>query len=445
VENAVKPRRGLLASLAVLLFVVSACGSNSANNDNAAGEANNGNAGQASAPADPFGKYEEPVTIRIGQEVDPADTTLAAGDTPEDNQYTRYISEQLNIQTEIAFTASPSNFDQKVSLAIASNDLPDAMVVGPVELRQMYENGQLEDLTEAFEQYASPAIKEILEGSNKRALDAATFDGKLMALPQAEDAGIHVMWIRKDWLDKLGLGIPQTVEELHNAAKAFVENDPDGNGSADTIAIAGPSSSGKMYANFLESANNLYGFDAIFGAFNSYPGYWVNDADGNAAYGSILPETKAALAELRALYAEGLIDKEMAVRKDSGELIVSGKAGIFFAPWWMGYGPLTDAVKNDPEANWQAYGLPLDANGKFSPHLSAPASQFVVVRKGYEHPEAVIKMENLLLRDESKFDLSKGAIGFYPIRIPFTGLVSHDAMSHSAVMQTSRINAPGMK
>jgi len=414
----VRVKRGSIILLAAMLVFLSACSSNSTNNENMDKQEGDKKI-QTGVSADPFGKYDEAITIRVGQEVDPADTSLAAGDTPSDNQYTRYIQDQLNIQTQFAFSASAANFNQKVSLAIASNDLPDAMVVGPVELMQMYKNGQLADLTDAFNQYASPAMKDILEGSNKRALDSVTFDGKIMALPQAEDAGIHVMWIRKDWLDKLKLDLPQTVEDLGKIAQAFVEQDPDGNGAADTIGIVGPSSSGKMYANFLESANNLYGFDGVFSAFNSYPGYWVNDADGNAAYGSILPETKAALSKLREWYANGFIDHEMAIRKDSGELIISGKAGIFFAPWWMGYGPLSDAIKNDPNANWQAYALPLDGNGIFSPHLSAPASKFVVVRNGYEHPEAIIKMENLLLRDESKFDLSKGAIGFYPIRIPF--------------------------
>ena len=44
--------------------------------------------------------------------------------------------------------------------------------------------------------------------------------------------------------------------------------------------------------------------------------------------------------------------------------------------------------------------------------MGTPTSQFVVIRKGYEHPEAAIKMLNLLIRDEKTFDLSKGGIGF---------------------------------
>ncbi|WP_163538632.1 extracellular solute-binding protein [Gracilibacillus sp. YIM 98692] len=372
-------------------------------------------------PADPFGKYEDPVTIAIGQEVDPSDTSLPEGDTPLDNQYTRHVKENLNIEVEHAFTASPSNYDQKVSLAIASNDLPDAMIVGPVELRQMYEADQLADLTNVYENYASPAIKRIIDSTDGIAKDTVTFDGKMMAIPnvQLQADGVHLLWIRQDWLDNLGLDVPKTVEEIEEVARAFVEQDPDGNGEDDTIGLAGPDTSSKLYANFLESTNNLYGFDGIFSAYQSYPGYWIENDEGEPVYGSILPETKEALAKLREMYADGLIDREMGVREDSGESVVSGKTGMFFGPWWMPYGPITDAVTEDPDANWQAYASPLDDNGEYSPHMSSPSNNFVVVRKGYEHPEAAMKMLNNLLDNESTFDPSLGGPGFYPLRLVF--------------------------
>lgn len=420
-----KKNQGKLLLFMIMLLVISACGNvnNSSKNTGTNGEGAN-TPSNAEAPQDPFGKYAEPIKISIGMEIDPTDRSLPAGDTPLDNQYTRNIKENLNIEVEHAFTASGANMPQKISLAIASNDLPDAMVVGPIELRQMVEADQLADLTDVYKNYASPTIKEIIEGTGGAALKTVTFDGKIMAIPgvQLKADGIHTMWIRQDWLDKLGLEPPKTIEDLEKVAKAFVEQDPDGNGKADTIGISGPQSGdGKMYANFLESKNNLYGFDAIFSAFGAYPGFWVNGADGKPAYGSTLPETKEALVKLSEMYAAGLIDPEMAVRKDSKEPVVSGKSGMFFAPWWMGYGPVSDAVQNDPKANWQSYALPLNKDGKFSPHIGTPSSDFVVVRKGYEHPEAPMKMLNNLFKNEAEatFDPSKGGPGFYPLRLVY--------------------------
>ncbi|WP_130859549.1 extracellular solute-binding protein [Gracilibacillus phocaeensis] len=400
----------------ILIFMLVAC-----SDDGSSSTVEDDNAPDLSEPGDPFGKYEEAITIAIGQEVDPSDTSLQNGDTPLDNQYTRHVKENLNIDVEHAFTASPSNYDQKVSLAIASNDLPDAMVVGPVELRQLVEADQIADLTDVYENYASPAIKEIIDSTEGVAINNVTFDGRIMAIPnsQAGADGVHNLWIRQDWLDDLGLEPPQTIDDLKEVAKAFVEDDPDGNGQDDTIGLAGPDTSNKLYANFLESTNNLYGFDGIFSALHAYPGYWLEGDDGEPVYGSTLPETKEALSVLRDMYSEGLIDTEMGVREDSGESIISGNTGMFFGPFWMPYGPITDAVKTNPEANWQSYAVPLDANGEYTPHLSTTTTQYVVVRKGYEHPEAAMKILNNLLAHESEFDPSIGGPGYYPIRLVY--------------------------
>jgi len=414
-------KKMVMVGMMLLLAFTSAC-SSTGNEENETAENNSTPGVVEEGPADPFGKYDQAITLTYGKEVDPTDKSLPAGDTPENNQYSRYVKDNLNIDTKVTWQAATgTNYEQKVNLAISSNDLPDALVVKDTQLRAMVKAGQLEDLTDAFNRYASPAMKSYMEKTNGVSAEAVTFDGKMYAIPsiQVHSDGVHQMWIRKDWLDKLGLEPPKTVEELENVAKAFVEQDPDGNGKNDTIGIAGQQNGGRLYANFLESTNNTYGLDPIFGAYKAYPGYWLKDDAGNPVYGSILPETKEALAKLRDMYANGLIDKELGIRKSASEPVVNGNAGIFFAPWWMGYGPLPDAIKNDPNANWQAYLLPLDADGQFNAHMGAPSTVFVVVRKGYEHPEAVIKMLNLLIRDESKFDISV-PVGHYPLRVPMS-------------------------
>jgi putative aldouronate transport system substrate-binding protein len=409
--------------LASSLLILSACGgNNSSSPSNNAKESPASTASSAPVNADPFGKYDETVTISIGKGVDPTDKSLPGGDTPENNQYTRYIKDTINLETKIAWQASSSgtDYDQKVNLSIASNDLPDALVVTDAQLRQMVKAGQLEDLTEAYNNYASPLLKKFIDSTEGVAMQSVTFDGKMLALPSvvAQADGVHLAWVRKDWLDQLGLPTPKTVEDLEKIAQAFIDQDPDGDSKANTIGIAGPPSGGKLNANFIKSTNNTFGLDPIFTAYKAYPGFWLEGADGQTVYGSILPETKEALAKLRDLYAKGLIDKEIGIRKDTAELISSGKAGIYFGPWWGGYWPLPDAIKNNPKANWQAYAI-LDSEGTFNTRMGTPSTQFVVVRKGYKNPEAIFKMANLLIRDENKFDLSV-AIGNYPLRVSHT-------------------------
>ena len=50
---------------------------------------------------------------------------------------------------------------------------------------------------------------------------------------------------RQDWLDKLGLKYPETLDDMKNVLIAFTNNDPDGNGKNDTYGYTAekPSSS----------------------------------------------------------------------------------------------------------------------------------------------------------------------------------------------------------
>lgn len=437
-------RKVLVLTLLTVMLFLSACGGG--NNASKEGVA-------TQDPNDPFGKYSETITINIGKEVDSADKSLPPGDTPENNSYTRYIKDHLNIETKIIWQAGVGkDYTQKVNLSIAGNDLPDALVVTDTQLRQMVKSNQLADLTEVYNQYASPTLKGIIETTDGLAMKAVTFDGKMYALPNvtAESDMQHIMWIRKDWLDKLHLEVPRTVDDLEKVARAFVEQDPDGNNKNDTIGITGPQSGGLINADFINPNNNNYGFDPIFGTYHSYPGFWLEGADGKPTYGSIEPETKEALGKLRDLYAKGLIDPEMSIRKDAQELIKNGTSGIYFGLWWAGgYGPLADAIKNNPEANWQAYTL-LDSNGEFTPHMGTPSNQYLVVRKDYKYPEAAIKMENLLLRDESTFDVSVG-IGNYPLRLVFAPMdemyVTYNMMKEvlAGTKTAEELDLPGYK
>ena len=88
------------------------------------------------------------------------------------------------------------------------------------------------------------------------------------------------------WLDNLGLEVPRTWDEMAAVAEAFVTQDPDGNGEADTIGILGPSNSDHMNA----IGANQFGLDPLFSSFQSYPQYWLQDEDGTVEYGSIQPE-----------------------------------------------------------------------------------------------------------------------------------------------------------
>ena len=223
------------------------------------------------------------------------------------------------------------------------------------------------------------------------------------------------MWIRQDWLDNLGLEVPRTWDEMAAVAEAFVTQDPDGNGEADTIGILGPSNSDHMNA----IGANQFGLDPLFSSFQSYPQYWLQDEDGTVKYGSIQPETRTALEKIQKLYTDKLIDPEMLVRNDSKEPLLAGKVGIFFGPWWCGY-TVADATLAG-EADWRAYFTPLAEDGNYYTHMPNPTNKYVVASKNCKNPEAAFKIVNYLIKNEQQWvvdgitSTEMGTADFYPL------------------------------
>ena len=372
-----------------------------------------------SGAVSPLGKYEDPVTVEIVQSINPT-ITMPEGDSATDNYYTRFIKDNMNIDISVKWSASSSDYNEKLNLAIAANDIPDILVVNEQQFRKLAQSDMLEDLTDYYDTYACDIIKQNIDSTDGKALENATYDSKLLALPsvQVEADGYVLMWIRQDWLDELGLEAPTTIEELETVAKAFVDNKM---GGENTIGIVGPTINGAVYNTFL-STNNLNNLDGIFQAYQAYPGYWVQDEEGNAVYGSTTEQTKEALAELNKMYEDGILDQELGVRKDADEAWKSGKVGILFSPWWHGYN-VKDGIANDPNMEWKAYAAPLAADGQWYAKMIGVGGSYCVVRKGYEHPEAAFLLNNYLRVNEGTFQSETDLdLSYYPGRVVITPL-----------------------
>lgn len=367
-----------------------------------------------SGAVSPLGKYEDPVTVEIVQSINPT-ITMPEGDSATDNYYTRFIKDNMNIDISVKWCASSSDYNEKLNLAIAANDIPDILVVNEQQFRKLAQSDMLEDLTDYYDTYACDIIKQNIDSTDGKALENATYDSKLLALPsvQVEADGYVLMWIRQDWLDELGLEAPTTIEELETVAKAFVDNKM---GGENTIGIVGPTINGAVYNTFL-STNNLNNLDGIFQAYQAYPGYWVQDEEGKAVYGSTTEQTKEALAELNKMYEDGILDQELGVRKDADEAWKSGKVGILFSPWWHGYN-VKDGIANEPDMEWKAYAAPLAADGQWYAKLAGVGGSYCVVRKGYEHPEAAFLLNNYLRVNEGTFQSETDLdLSYYPGRV----------------------------
>ena len=396
----------------VVLAVFLAAGTAAYAQDTNAGAATVSPMGDSAA----FGKFTSPVTVHIGMQVDPTDKTLPAGDSASNNEYTRYLKDKYNINVVVDWTAAQgNNYNQKVSLTIATGKLPDGMIAPDrTYMIKAASSGLVYNISTLFKQYASKQVLDIMDSTNGVALANASFDGKMVSLPNITTTadGVIVMWIRQDWLDKLKLPVPRTVNDIEKVARAFVQNKLAG---PNTIGIAGPSKNTNLYCDFLQSSNVIAGFDPIFSAFDAYPGYWI-DTNGTVSYGTLSSNTKKALDTLAKWYQEGIIDPEMGTRDNATDPINANQCGIFFGPWWAGGYGNPDSFKNDPTANWKAFPVYTD-DGKWNVHMKTTGTTYTIISKNAspDVAKAILIMNNALVRDEQTFDVSVG-IAWYPLR-----------------------------
>lgn len=394
----------LVSATALAATALAGCGKTSEENTQTTSEENTQTTavGEAEGTAKedlPFSKYAETVTVHLGGSMNP-NAKILDGMSYEDNAYTRFLKDDLNIEVVYDWIASSSDYDEKMNLCIGSGTIPEMMNVNATQYRALLKYDMIQPLDQYFEDYASDKLKGFVESGGEELKKCITNDkGEMMAIPAPSMmvGEMNEMWIRQDWLDNLGLEVPRTWDEMAAVAEAFVTQDPDGNGEDDTIGILGPGNSNHIN----DIGDNQFGLDPLFCSFQSYPQYWLQDEDGTVKYGSIQPETRVALEKIQKLYTDKLIDPEMLVRNNCQEAVLSGKVGIFFGPWWSGYtvGEATLAG----EADWRAYFTPLSEDGKYYTHMPDPTNKYVVVSKSCKNPEAAFKIISYLVANEQQW------------------------------------------
>lgn len=381
-----------LAALTGLLLLANGCDST----NDASGGRGNASSAKAQMP-DPFGRYPETVAFTTILNNNPeVAKKFPPGESFEQNAYKTYIESALNIKSTPLWEANGAAYYKKFNLMIASGDLADIFVVERSDktsaktiLTRLYDNGMLEDLSTAYERYASPAIKEVEASVGGAALRDASFDGKLYGLPNVNDMNnAHMVWVRQDWLDKLKLPAPKTVDDLMAVAKAFKERDPDGNGKADTLGLA-------VKGDVLFD-NSPFALNGFVWAMNAYPNMWIKDGNGRLVYGSTLPAMKEALAKLAQMYKDGTIDREFTLRdgNKTSEYVAHDRAGLMLGKWWSPFWPLSSAIDNNPKGEWKAY--PIMTGDHMNVGNAYFTSAYVVVKHGFAHPELAVKFWNVM-------------------------------------------------
>lgn len=243
----------------------------------------------------------------------------------DDNYFTKYLENKLGI--DIEFYQLPAANDEvrtKVSLMTASgSNLPDILIVSnaltPETILQYGSSGIFLPLNEYLQNPEKmPNYNAIPEEDRKTMNDTQTMaNGMMYSLsrfePETWNLTPNRTFINKAWLDKLGLALPKTTDELKSVLKAFYEKDPNGNVLKDEIGVYG-------------FQNGGYGQNVIASLMNAFE-FWNNNAmNGGLALSAdgtrvIAPFTtdnfKAGLLFMNELYKEGLLSPETFTDEDT--------------------------------------------------------------------------------------------------------------------------------
>lgn len=221
---------------------------------------------------------------------------------PEKDEMAKFIRDKFGLEFED--TAYDGDFD-KMRLDAMSNVLGDVnytdFLYGVPQIGEFINNSFFRQIPdEMVEKF--PLTKALLENDAVSQAVRKLYGGYYMLpKPDSADPTVYLgerkgIFIRTDWLKKVGKEIPTTWEELYEVAKAFTLEDPDGNGVNDTYGLTG------------DGLGNLRFFFSSLGHSNRY---WVKQEDGTWMHGALMKDNVQILKWLRKMYEEGFIDPEL--------------------------------------------------------------------------------------------------------------------------------------
>lgn len=226
-------------------------------------------------------------------------------------------AELTNISLKSVVPKTTTSSTEAFNLMMAGGELADLIFAQSIYIQKYSSEGAFMPLNELIDKYA-PNIKREIETNEAFRKAVTSEDGNIYYVVQAQKLSENSditsttnqgYFIRKDWLDKLGMEIPTTMEEYTDVLRAFRDNDLNGNGKKDEIPF---------FANtaeeFLRIPVNYYG-----GRIN-----WYVDDDGKVGLGQYDPIYKEGIKLAAQWYKEGLVDTEIFTRGSKARDILLG-------------------------------------------------------------------------------------------------------------------------
>ena len=266
--------------------------------------------------------------------------------------YYRQIERETGVHVDFT-EIKDSEWSSSVSLAFARGKMPDMILRGSLDVE---EYGVTQHLLVPLDEYMDrgflPNYTERMDRAGLREQMTAS-DGHIYQLGFLISQDVNTnghFFINKTWLDRLGLEVPGTVDELTEVLRRFRKEDFNGNGIRDEIPLE---------FTFDDNTTGIYNLFSFFGLPMNEDYVYV----GQAGQVHFAPEKESffeTLSWLHQLYLEGLLDIDFISQGSTiwAEKVNEGNTGMF-SYWRLQNTALNPAVA----ANYEVM-LPVHAEGR---------------------------------------------------------------------------------
>ena len=268
-------------------------------------------------------------------------------------------AKKTNIRLHNTASTTGTNSTEIFNIMMVSGNLPD-IVGGNNRMDDFIRygmEGSFISLNDLIEEHA-PNIKEFLD-ENPAVEQAITApDGNIYFIPYIQDGKVsRGYWIRQDWLEKLGLQQPDTIEELYRVLVAFRDRDPNGNGRTDEVPM--------IFRHWYEMIRLTTLWGARTAGTDTFVSFYKTE-DGRVAHGWTEPEFKEGMKHIIKWYKEGLIDPEVFTRgSNTREVLFTGDLGGMTRDWMASTAQFNNTLSNQIKGfDLQPMLPPVNVNGE---------------------------------------------------------------------------------
>lgn len=316
-----------------------------------------------------------------------------------DSDIWKVVQEETNVTLKgVAPTTPGGDQNEQFNLMLASGDIPDIITASKSNIMKSGSKLVL-PLEDLIAEHA-PNLHKFLEENPQVKAAATGTDGHIYMIPYLPDGQVSEIWfMRKDWLDKLDLAIPTTVEEYETAIRRFREEDVNGTGKQDVIGYF--------------DRDNIRGIAAVFNLYGASFEPYVED--GIVHDDMYKPEFKEAVRHVTRLYADGLIDPEIYTRgKDSRDVMFQQNIGASTVDWAASTSQYQGKYEDEIEGlEWVPMLPPANTNGKSMIQYSRNNIADIgwSISKDTKHPVAAIKLFDYMFTEEGRRLMNFGIEG----------------------------------